>query len=301
MLTPDRIHNAKIIFSPLNWGMGHVSRSLPIIEQLLRQNNVITVFCSAQQEVIYAYYFNDLQYIRHDSYSFSFSSEGFKLARFIRQLPTLIRQHVKERNRINEYLNTNPTDYVISDQRYGFRGKHGSSIFITHQCALPLPWYLALGQYINRFLIKRFDATWILDNEKERYAGKLSKKFTKTQHYIGIKSRFQLESNSDKVEKKLKVLLFNGPIEFQAILLDAFKTELNQLDIIIGADSELINDSRCINSWSEADKALSAAAVIYSFCGYTTLMDVICLGCEWRCIPTPGQWEQLYLHKKTLT
>ena len=141
--------------------MGHVSRSLPILEQLLRQNNVITVFCSAPQEAIYASYFNNLHFIRHDSYSFSFSNEGFKLTRFIRKLPTLIKQHVKERNRINQYLRTNPTDYVISDQRYGFRGKSGCSIFITHQCTLPLPWYLAFGQCINRFLIKRFDATWI--------------------------------------------------------------------------------------------------------------------------------------------
>ena len=301
MLTPNRIHNAKIIFSPLNWGMGHVSRSLPILEQLLRQNNVITVFCSAPQEAIYASYFNKLHFIRHDSYSFSFSSEGFKLAKFIRQLPSLIRQHVEERNRINQYLRSNPTDYVISDQRYGFRGNSGYSIFITHQCTLPLPWYLGIGQYINQFLIKRFDATWILDNEKERYAGKLSKKFTKPQHYIGIKSRFQLECNSVKTEKKLKVLLFNGPIEFQAILLNAFNTEFDQFDVIIGADAELIHDSRCIRSWNEADQSLRAAAVIYSFCGYSTLMDVICLGCEWRCIPTPGQWEQLYLHKKTLT
>jgi hypothetical protein len=281
--------------------MGHVSRSLPLLEQLLRQNNVITVFCSAPQEAIYAYYFDNIQFIRHDSYSFSFSNEGFKLARFIWQLPTLIRQHVEERNRINQYLSTNPTDYIISDQRYGFHGKSGYSIFITHQCTLPLPWYLGIGQYINQFLIKRFDATWILDNEKERYAGKLSKKFTKPQHYIGIKSRFQLECNSVKTEKKLKVLLFNGPIEFQGILLNAFNTEFDQFDVIIGADAELINDSRCIRSWSEADQSLRAAAVIYSFCGYSTLMDVICLGCEWRCIPTPGQWEQIYLHKKTLT
>jgi hypothetical protein len=301
MLTPDRIHNAKIIFSPLNWGMGHVSRSLPILEQLLRQNNVITVFCSASQEAIYAYYFDNIQFIRHDAYSFSFSNEGFKLARFIRKLPTLIKQHVKERNRINQYLRTNPTDYVISDQRYGFRSKSGCSIFITHQCTLPLPWHLGFGQYINRFLIKRFDATWILDNEKERYAGKLSKKFSEMQHYIGIKSRFQLESNSGKTEKNLKVLLFNGPIEFHGILLNAFKAELEQFDVIIGADAKLINDSRCIRSWSEADEYIRKAAVIYSFCGYTTLMDVICLGCKWRCIPTPGQLEQLYLHKKTLT
>ena len=75
MLVPEQISNAKIIFSPLNWGMGHVSRSIPILQQLLQQNNSIIVFCSAEQERIYTEYFNELHYERHEPYDFSFQAD----------------------------------------------------------------------------------------------------------------------------------------------------------------------------------------------------------------------------------
>ena len=129
MLVPDQISNAKIIYSPLNWGMGHVSRSIPILKQLLKQNNSIIVFCSAEQEKIYVQYFNNLCYERHEPYDFSFQSDGFTLLRFIAQLPSLILQHLKEKKRIKAYLRSNPTDYTISDQRFGFRNKSVFSIF----------------------------------------------------------------------------------------------------------------------------------------------------------------------------
>jgi spore coat polysaccharide biosynthesis predicted glycosyltransferase SpsG len=301
MVTPEQISNAKIIFSPLNWGMGHVSRSLPLLEQLLNQHNSITVFCSAAQQKIYELYFSNLRFIHHDPYAFSFGKKGFNTLGFIKQLPSLIKQHQTELKRIAEYIALYPTDYIISDQRYGFRSASVCSIFITHQCSLALPWYLGLGQFINRSLIQRFNMTWIMDDEHQRFAGKLSVKFASNQHYIGVKSRFHLASSVKKEEKKLHILVVNGPTEFHPLLLKAFEPELSRIDLIIGARPDLSNNIPCIYSWNEADEVLNQAATIYSFCGYSTLMDVVALGCEWKSIPTPGQWEQGYLHKKTLT
>lgn len=301
MVTPEQIHNAKIIFSPLNWGMGHVSRSLPLLNQLLDQNNSITVFCTSKQQEIYELYFNNLRFIHHEPYTFSFGAKGFNTWEFLKQLPCLIKQQRAEQKRIAEYIALYPTDYIISDQRYGFRSTSTCSIFMTHQCRLALPWYLGLGQFINRSLIRRFNTTWIMDDEHQRFAGKLSEKFAHNQHYIGIKSRFHVAGNLKKKEKKLHVLVVNGPTEFQPLLLKAFEPELSRIDVIIGARPDLSNNIPCIYSWNEADEILNQAATIYSFCGYSTLMDVVVLGCEWKSIPTPGQWEQGYLHKKTLT
>jgi spore coat polysaccharide biosynthesis predicted glycosyltransferase SpsG len=301
MVTPEQISNAKIIFSPLNWGMGHVSRSLPLLNQLLDQNNSITVFCTSKQQEIYELYFSNLRFIHHEPYAFSFGTMGFNTWEFLKQLPCLIKQHRAEQKRIAEYIALNPTDYIISDQRYGFRSTSACSIFMTHQCRLALPWYLGLGQFINRSLIRRFNMTWIMDDEHQRFAGKLSEKFAHNQHYIGIKSRFQVACNLKKKEKKLHVLVVNGPTEFQPVLLKAFEPELSRIDVIIGARPDLSNNIPSIYSWNEADEILNQAATIYSFCGYSTLMDVVVLGCEWKSIPTPGQWEQGYLHKKTLT
>ena len=281
--------------------MGHVSRSLPLLNQLLDQNNSITVFCTSKQQEIYELYFSNLRFIHHEPYAFSFGTMGFNTWEFLKQLPCLIKQQRSEQKRIAEYIALYPTDYIISDQRYGFRSTSACSIFMTHQCRLAIPWYLGLGQFINRSLIRRFNTTWIMDDEHQRFAGKLSEKFAHNQHYIGIKSRFQVACNLKKKEKKLHVLVVNGPTEFQPVLLKAFEPELSRIDVIIGARPDLSNNIPCIYSWNEADEILNQAATIYSFCGYSTLMDVVVLGCEWKSIPTPGQWEQGYLHKKTLT
>jgi len=300
MLAPDQISNAKIIFSPLNWGMGHVSRSIPILEQLLKQNNSIIVFCSAEQEKIYVQYFNGLCYERHEPYDFSFQSDGFKLRRFMALLPSLILQHLKEKQRIKTYLRSNPTDYTISDQRFGFRNKSVFSIFITHQCALPIAWYFWIGQLINRCLIGKFDQTWIVDDAQKRYAGMLSRKLHKDHVYLGLKSRFLITKPIALHEKHLQVLIFNGPSEFHHLLVEAFREELDQIHVIIGERPQGLEGKRHISSWKEADEVLMHAAVIYSFSGYSTLMDVVQLGCVWKCIPTPGQREQEYIYKKTL-
>ncbi len=300
MLAPDQISNAKIIFSPLNWGMGHVSRSIPILEQLLKQNNSIIVFCSAEQEKIYVQYFNDLCYERHEPYDFSFQSDGFTLLRFMAQLPSLILQHLKEKQRVKTYLRSNPTDYIISDQRYGFRNKSVFSIFITHQCTLAIPWYFGIGQLINRCLIGQFDQTWIVDDVQKRYAGVLSRKLHTDHQYLGLKSRFLITRPFGLREKHLQVLILNGPSEFHHLLVEAFREELDQIHVIIGERHPGLEGKRHISSWKEADEVLMQAAVIYSFSGYSTLMDVVQLGCVWKCIPTPGQREQEYIYKKTL-
>jgi spore coat polysaccharide biosynthesis predicted glycosyltransferase SpsG len=98
MVNPKQISNAKIIFSPLNWGMGHVSRSIPLLEQLLNQHNSITVFCSAAQREIYELYFSNLSFIQHEPYAFSFGKKGFNNLGFIKQLPGLLNQHQRELN-----------------------------------------------------------------------------------------------------------------------------------------------------------------------------------------------------------
>lgn len=300
MLVPEQISNAKIIFSPLNWGMGHVSRSIPILQQLLQQNNSIIVFCSAEQEGIYTQYFNELHYERHEPYDFSFQADGFKLLGFMARLPKLIQQHTKEKQRVKTYLWSNPTDYIISDQRFGFRNKSVFSIFITHQCVLPIPWYFGIGQLLNRYLIGRFDQTWIVDDVHKRFAGNLSRRLHTNHAYLGLKSRFPIAAPSGLDEKHLQVLVFNGPREFHPLLIEAFHQDLEQIDVIIGERHKGFEGKLHISSWKEADEVLRKASVIYSFSGYSTLMDVVQLGCAWKCIPTPGQKEQEYIYKKTL-
>ena len=160
MLLLEEIVNKRILFTALNWGTGHVSRSLPILKQLQQQGNVLVIFCTVNQEVIYRQYLNEITYVRHEPYAFTFDPQGFSAWRFIQSIPTLAKGIAKEQKAVSEYYSKQTIDIIISDQSFGFRHKHVPSILITHQLTLAVPWYLYLGQIINQWQIKKYNQVW---------------------------------------------------------------------------------------------------------------------------------------------
>lgn len=297
MILPDNIQDSRILFSALNWGMGHVSRSIPILQQLIAQGNQITIFGTEEQNKIYKSYFESISFINGKGYPFKFSPKGFSSFKFIGQLAFLFRAYQAELKTVEKIQIMESFDYIISDQRYGFRSRLTKSIFITHQCSLALPWYLKIGQMLNVHLIKQFDFCWIIDDEKSRHAGSLSERKHPLSAYIGIKSRFSIQKEKVPTAKKYKVLLLNGPQAFHALLFERYKGIT--FDFIIGESNH--PDARGIEQiqdWNTIDERILEAKTIYSFCGYSTLMDIQILQSNWECIPTPGQWEQYYLFKQ---
>jgi len=293
----SEIKNRRILFAALNWGSGHVSRSIPLLQTLEQQNNSIIVACNLHQEHIFRCYLDKAKYILLDDYPFVFSTSGFSIKDLIFGFPQLFKQLLKEQRKVAELVNIEAINLVLSDHRYGFIHANVESIFITHQCMLPIPWYGLPFQGVHRFLMHRFQACWIADCEKLRLAGKLSARPNIPFKYLGILSRLQKSER----KKKWKVLLLNGPKEFHPLLIASFKTELDKLDFVIGSHPSLSNSIPQITAWDEADKILASAKTVMSFCGYSTLMDMETLQCEWLSIPTPGQFEQQYLHQqKTL-
>ena len=291
------LKNRRILFAALNWGMGHVGRSIPLLKRLTDQGNCIIVACNSHQEAIYRNYFNDLIYKPLGDYPFIFNHRGFRSHDFIKSIPSLFQQHRHEKKYVEEIVHEENIDIILSDHRYGFRHPRVESIFITHQCHLPVPWYGFIIQAMHRYLMHRFQGCWIVDSETERWAGKLSKKPNIPSKYLGGLSRF----NNPSKAKKGTVLVLNGPKEFHPLLIQHFQQEIPTVDCVIGTHSLIPEGIPQITDWVEADELLMNAKTVISFCGYSTLLDFEALKCEWRCIPTPGQFEQHYLfQQKTL-
>ena len=297
MMALTEIFNQRILYGALNWGLGHISRSIELLRQLERQNNQLVIGCHSEQEQILRVYFPNATYVTMDGYPFDFSQKGFNSMKFFLQLPKLQKYLLREQKMIREYVNGAPIDLILSDHRYGFRHEDIPSIFITHQCQLPLPWYGKFLQTIHAFYLNKFNFCWIVDSESERFAGKLSNRPKIQSYYIGHLSRFERPVH----EKKWNIMVLNGPKEFHSLLIIHFKAELCNLDYVIGCHPEIPAYIPQIISWREADSLLTESKAIYSFCGYSTMMDVCRLGCDWHTLPTPGQLEQEYLYQqKTL-
>ncbi|HLU86568.1 MAG TPA: hypothetical protein VKZ44_02360 [Taishania sp.] len=288
----DKLTHQRILYSYLNWGYGHLSRSIGVVRKLLAQENEVVIAAPQRDFEIIRGYFPDAQLIDFPAYPFTFSGTGNFTKDLWNSRKKLIEFMREEKIFVEELVKNKQIDIVISDHRYGFRSAFVPSIFITHQVNLAVNWWQFPAQLLHHQLIRQFNRLWVMDDEQHSMAGKLSKSSFKNTDYIGHFSRFE---QSD-ISKELIIGIVNGPFPYNQQLLQ--QLVLNQeIDLIISPISHSDSRVRTFNNWQEADEIIYKAKKIYAYCGYSTLLDIHVLACESHLIPTPGQTEQDYLHQ----
>jgi UDP:flavonoid glycosyltransferase YjiC (YdhE family) len=303
-MLPTDIKKQRVLLSPLNWGMGHVSRCIGLIDILLRNDNAVFIACSADQQFIFQQYFKDVTFIDHEGYPFEFGGKGKFSLDLLKNFSALKKRQNEERIQVDNYVDFFEIDCVISDHRYGFRSPKIKSIFLTHQLNLPLKWYERWVQKIHVAYLRAFDEIWVLDTEESKYAGKLSRNdIGLTVQYIGILSRFgRYMLKENKTIDRLIVV--SGPTVYAKQYL---KQQLESLEMAEGqnvliAPKELliVNDKlketiSPSDDWLKCDDYFLSCKKLISRSGYSTLMDAICLEIPCEITATPGQAEQEYL------
>ena len=311
-MLPDEIRHKKILLSPLNWGYGHLSRCISIIEHLLKNNNELYFAGREADFAILKQYFNDgITYIEHAPYPFVFNENGFRMRYIWRNLIPISRRYRQELKTVSKLISKHSIDVVLSDHRYGFRSSSCCSIFITHQCKLPIKGIWLPIQWLHRYFIRKFNYIWIVDDEEKRYAGELSTPLNTNSMYIGIQSRFKRQQLAEaKPIKEIEcILLVSGPLPFSNKLIthftEGFSAESDP-KFIIGSEDILERLPEVLrpyfksnHDWQAVDKLLISTKRLMSYCGYSTLMDVQFLECKTNFIATEGQLEQNYLMSKT--
>lgn len=298
-MKPTEIFDKKVIVAVLNWGNGHLARSIGLIQQLLAQNNTVTIAASEEQEVIYRNYFPEIACLRLIPYPFKFSGNG-DFSKDLWKIRKQLKAHLDyESNWLTSILSQTTFDLIISDHRYGFRSKEVLSIFVTHQLNLPLKWWQFPVKWIHRKLIKAFNEVWVLDDVNSFMAGKLSvNRGFKNVHYIGCYSRFMFSTDL-KGGSSGDLVICNGPSPYdEKLLLKYLKDETKKIIASKKLAKKYVSSQiYSSENWKECDSMILNASKIYSYCGYTTLMDLHYLKCEHALIPTKGQAEQEYLFK----
>ena len=307
-MIPQEIRNKRVLLSSLNWGYGHLSRCISIVSILIQNKN--TVFFAGREAdfIILRHYFSDeITYILNEPYPFTFRGGRFRKRDLVKSLIPLLKCYKREVKSVPLLVDEFNIDLVLSDHRYGFRSEKCPSIFITHQCTLPLKKMAWPVQWLHQSFIRKFSEVWIMDDQEKRFAGKLSESLGVKSTYIGIHSRFIATSYAPKeIKKEIEcVLLISGPIEFSLALITHFQNEfiaMKEPKYIIGSKElipmlpdQLSGYFMPNDSWKETDELLLKTKVVMSYSGYSTIMDVEFLQCEAKLIPTKGQFEQVYL------
>jgi hypothetical protein len=303
-LQPNQIQHKRILISPLNWGLGHVMRIIPLIEQLQRQDNTVFIACDATQQVILQKELRHIHFLPIEGYPFQFNGRSFTRDLAL-QFWSLFRFMNKETRRVDELVTSYRIELVISDQRPGFRAPNVPSIFLSHMLTLPLPGYLKPAQWLYSAWIKKFNFVWIPDVPGERnLSGKLSQTTHPHVHYIGWLSRFR-PSDAPKPFRFRFGALISGPEPYRTKFRDEVRSVLTDLiepSLLIAPDAveEQMGSLTIFPHQSAANlqALLESAELIISRAGYSTLMDLRVLNKPAILIPTPGQHEQIYLMQR---
>jgi predicted glycosyltransferase len=313
-----------VLIAPLDWGLGHATRCIPIIREFIRQGARVVIAASGSQKALLKFEFPQLEFLEIPGYGITYKQGILLKWGLVLKIPTILRMIRRENRWMAEILHSWRFDAVISDNRYGLFNKNIYSVFITHQLGIQSgfgeggavgSWRLAVGSWLERRLlrwnyrfIERFSACWVPDQRNDfSLAGKLShpKKLPAIlTEYIGILSRFHFEAGK-KRENTLLVLI-SGPEPqrtiFEKLLLEqlagcTMKTVLvrglpdSQETIHAGEHVRICNHLPS----EEMNTLLNESAYIIARSGYSTIMDLVKLRKAAILVPTPGQPEQEYL------
>lgn len=300
----------KIIVAPLNWGLGHATRCIPIIQGLIDNGYEPVIASDGVALELLKKEFPKLISFELPSYDIQYAEKGknFKW-KMMAQLPKIISTVKKERKKINRILEAYNFDGIISDNRLGVYSKKVPCVFITHQLNVLTGKTSWLTTKLHKNYIQKFDECWIPDVEKNpNLSGKLGHTTEPVRNikYIGPLSR--LCKKPMPIKYDLMVLL-SGPEPQRTILEKKIIEELENYPKKVVFIKGVIEKSQIreevgnitffnfMNS-AELEDTFNESNHILCRSGYTTVMDLAKLNKKAFFIPTPGQYEQEYLAKK---
>ena len=295
----------KIIIAPLNWGLGHATRCVPIIKELQKSNftPVIASDGTALQFLIKE--FPSLEFFELPSYKISYG-RNLKWS-LIRKIPTIVRAVHKERLIIQEYIHQNPDVVgIISDNRFGCYYTKIPSVYITHQLNVLSGFLTPVTSFFHRRVIRKYNECWIPDEENSVYSGKLSRSSKNlNQKYIGVLSRFKKQELPQDIDV---LILLSGPepnrTQLEIKLTSIFKTSSKKVYLIQGIVEKTQkttkeNQLTIVNFMltKQLEHTLNLSKMVICRAGYSSVLDLVSLRKKALLIPTKFQNEQEYLAK----
>jgi uncharacterized protein (TIGR00661 family) len=293
----------KIIVAPLNWGLGHATRCVPIIRLLIEQGFEVLLASDGDALQLLQLEFPELKSFELPSYNIQYGNH-FALS-VLKRVPHILSTIKKEHEAIEAIAKNIGAEIIISDNRYGCYTSFTKNIFVCHQHHLLVPVLSDLANSLHRTLLRKFEQHWIPDMEdsNDRLAGLLSESKLSNVQYIGILSRFQKLETTKKYDC---IAVISGPEPqrsyFEAIIQEQFSTSVLKTLLVCGRAAEASPEKQIGNctivpflNAAQLNQSICASDVVICRSGYSSVMDLAILEKKVIFIPTPGQTEQEYL------
>lgn len=304
-MSPSNPDSPKVLFAILDWGLGHATRSTPLIQAAISLGCEVHVASRGSALVFLRKQLIEGGVIFHEKpgRNVSYAKRGIQLKIAI-QLPGFFKSIVEEREWTDKIHHELGITHILSDNCYGAHHREAKCILMSHQLHLPVHRPLRfIARWFVRHHARPFDEVWIPDCETEpRLSGWLGNPTTVHRaRFIGALSRLNPQATPGPWKR---VGMVSGPEPHRSLMENALRQWMRKNGsgglIISGQPNGTAYESNGITTWpnptAEAlSEALLGAESIVCRSGYSTLLDLFALGQRAILIPTPGQPEQVYL------
>jgi UDP:flavonoid glycosyltransferase YjiC (YdhE family) len=309
---------SKILIAPLDWGLGHTTRCIPIIRYLIARGSEVYAAAEGASARLLLENFPVINIIPLDGYRIRYSKKREMFtAKILLQIPKILATVKKEHQWLQQQQQIHQFDLIISDNRYGLYHDKVPCVILTHQLQILSGKGNLADNILRRLhyqLLDRFSKCWIVDEESNGgFSGKLAHPKTLPVHaaYIGLLSQFAgcLPDSNNQDNNKQVLVLLSGPepmrSQLELLVLQQAKTLTAYQFTIVGGNplgNMIYNLPQHITYHTHLNAQrllpeLQNASLVICRSGYSTIMDLAVLGKKALLIPTPGQTEQEYLAK----
>ena len=300
----------RILVAPLNWGLGHATRCIPIINALIEEDFEPVIASDGSALNLLKSEFPSLDNYELPSYNITYASSAFFFgSKLMLQTPHILRTISSEKKLTALLIKEKNISGIISDSRWGVRNASVPSVFVTHQVNVLSGLTTRFTSKIHKKYIQKFDECWIPDNEgSPNMSGRMGHLTGSDLNlkYIGVLSRLK------KVNLPLKydiAVILSGPEPQRSLLEKKLQNELQGRDMkIVMVRGVVENEQNRIEAQNlttynflttaQLGDTINQSALVICRPGYTSLMDLALLEKRVFLIPTPGQFEQEYLAQR---
>lgn len=302
----------KIIYAVCSWGLGHATRSLPVIKKLVKEKNDLTIISQGRSlQLLKNELGKNLRYIEIEDYPMLLSENSRQfMAKSMVYWPNFINKMIKGQRKIQRILEKEKYDKIISDGRYDIYSRKIPSFFISHQIRIMNPLRIKMfengSEIFNLFFFKRFCGVIVPDFRDDTLSGDLSHNLhridEKKIHYAGVLSDFKKINKTKDIDYLISI---SGPEPQRTILEERLLTQVGNLKgkvvVTLGKTEKMEKFKEGgVETYSflpsdKREEFLNRAKLVVSRSGYSTVLDLAVIGCKALMTPTPGQIEQEYL------
>ena len=308
--------NKTIIYAIIDWGLGHVTRSTPIIKRLIKDGNKVVLVSYGKALTMLKKEFPGCEIKEVKDARISYPKFGWMFVfKIVSQVPKMLLGWHHERCQVKKLIKEYTADMIITEMRLGFWSKKVPSILITHQLRFHLPKRLRMfsifGEWFNRLVFRHYDYVFVPDSEVlPNLSGDLSHNSRISKHpkvkYIGCLSSVVPDEDPPKKDIDLFISI-SGPEPQRTHFEEKVMAQLNEAPgnvvVTLGkpeTDDNIIKKTANATVYGHLDReemALMMQRARHIICrsGYSTVMELLALNKTALFVPTPGQTEQEYL------